>query len=91
VIAVGDFFQLPPVPDRDTINKPLKFAFEAAGWRKTFTEEVDLKEVYRQKDPAFVSVLDEMRYGRLSKKNAALLASLHRPIVYEDGIAPTEL
>lgn len=102
------------MPDRDTVGKPLKFAFEAEGWKRTFTEEIDLKEVFRQKDPgtfspsvprrrrqraddvfcsfpAFVSLLDEMRYGRLSPKNAALLASLSRPIAYEDGIAPTEL
>ena len=41
--------------------------------------------------PAFVSILDEMRYGRLSKKTVAVLSSLKREIKYEDGIAPTEL
>ena len=38
-----------------------------------------------------VNMLNEMRYGRLSQESIKTFKSLSRPIVYEDGIGPTEL
>lgn len=39
----------------------------------------------------FVDMLNEMRFGRLSSASIAKFKSLCRPVVYEDGIVPTEL
>lgn len=36
-------------------------------------------------------MLNEMRFGRLSKASIAKFQSLSRPVVYDDGIVPTEL
>ena len=68
---------------------------------------VILTKVFRQKEqstflsaccqerlltsPAFVDMLNEMRFGRLSQKSIAKFRSLSREIVYEDGINATEL
>jgi ATP-dependent DNA helicase PIF1 len=49
LVITGDFFQLPPVPDRDT--RDTKFAFEAATWNTSIDHTIGLTEVFRQKDP----------------------------------------
>lgn len=36
-------------------------------------------------------MLNEMRFGRLSEQSIAKFKSLSRPILYDDGIEPTEL
>ena len=56
--VAGDFFQLPP-PSRDAT-----FAFNAATWRACLPECIELREVHRQRDPAFVAMLNELRWGR---------------------------
>lgn len=49
LVITGDFFQLPPVPDRD--SRDAKFAFEAATWNTSIDHTIGLTEVFRQKDP----------------------------------------
>lgn len=39
----------------------------------------------------FIDMLNEMRFGRLTKKSIDKFRSLNREIEYEDGLAPTEL
>ena len=68
VIFVGDFFQLPPVDNR--INK---FIFETSLWSKIGFKIVELKEVIRQKDPIYHKILNEARFGELSKESVELL------------------
>lgn len=48
LVITGDFFQLPPVPDR---GKVAKFAFDAATWNTTIEHTIALHHVFRQKDP----------------------------------------
>jgi ATP-dependent DNA helicase PIF1 len=36
-------------------------------------------------------MLNEMRFGRLSRKSIAKFMSLSREIIYDDGLGPTEL
>jgi ATP-dependent DNA helicase PIF1 len=40
---------------------------------------------------AFVNILNEMRFGRLSQSSTAKFKSLSREIEYGDGLGPTEL
>jgi ATP-dependent DNA helicase PIF1 len=47
LVVTGDFFQLPPVPDRDT---QAKFAFEALKWKTCIPHTIKLTNVFRQKD-----------------------------------------
>lgn len=49
LVLTGDFFQLPPVPDRE--KRDVKFAFEASTWATSIDHTIGLTEVFRQKDP----------------------------------------
>jgi ATP-dependent DNA helicase PIF1 len=49
LVLTGDFFQLPPVPDRE--KRDVKFAFEASTWGDSIDHTIGLTEVFRQKDP----------------------------------------
>lgn len=50
LVITGDFFQLPPVPERGA--RDAKFAFEAATWNTSIDHTIGLTEVFRQKDPS---------------------------------------
>ena len=69
----------------------VKFAFEAQTWPEIVKKTFNLTKVFRQRDPEFVDMLNEMRFGRLSQKSIAKFRSLGREIVYEDGLGATEL
>ena len=70
LILSGDFFQLPPVGlQRDR----LKFLFEASCWDRAAQHTVLLREIFRQTDSTFISLLNEMRRARLSEFSMALL------------------
>ncbi len=72
VIFVGDFFQLPPVPDRFK-NKNPRFAYESEAWKAAAPVTCYLTEQHRQEDPAFLEVLTAMRSGTLSDDHRGLL------------------
>ncbi len=88
VVVTGDFFQLPPVTKG---SQGVKFAFEAQLWSETVKKTFNLTKVFRQRDPEFVDMLNEMRFGRLSEESIAKFRRLSRDIVYEDGLGATEL
>ncbi|KAG8740552.1 hypothetical protein FRC10_004168 [Ceratobasidium sp. 414] len=86
LIVTGDFFQLPPVMKG---GQP-KFAFEAEKWTECVERTFNLTKVFRQKDPRFVDMLNEMRFGRLTPASIRTFHELARPI--SDGdIEATEL
>ncbi|ROW12285.1 hypothetical protein VMCG_00524 [Cytospora schulzeri] len=89
LVITGDFFQLPPVPDRD--SRDSKFAFEAATWNTSIDHTIGLTEVFRQKDPVFASMLNEMRLGRISDQTVTTFKQLSRPLHFDDGLEVTEL
>lgn len=88
LVVTGDFFQLPPVPDN---NKVAKFAFDAATWNTSIEHTILLTHVFRQKDPAFAAMLNEMRLGKLTPQSIRAFQSLNRPLKFEDEIVATEL
>ena len=67
LVFSGDFYQLPPVD--------AKFCFESLRWAAAFPTSVQLTTVYRQKDPVYCTILDEIRHGRLSKASYAALTA----------------
>ncbi|KAJ8326101.1 DNA helicase [Batrachochytrium dendrobatidis] len=83
LIVSGDFMQLPPVS-----SNPI-FAFEAETWGASVPYTVMLNHVFRQKDPVFVSILNEIRTNTMSKSTIEMLHSLSRTLEYTDGIEPT--
>ena len=94
VIFIGDFYQLPPV-GRYTEPETTMFCFQSSDWFSTFSREnhIHLKTLYRQKDPTYIKVLNEVRQGVISEESAELLKQ--RTLAkYEDkgtGIIPTKL
>jgi len=65
VLFCGDFYQLPPV------DAP--FCFESSLWKTTFQHTVQLSILFRQKNQVYQSILQEIRSGKISKKNHLLL------------------
>ncbi|KAL8360809.1 hypothetical protein RB601_007029 [Gaeumannomyces tritici] len=90
LVITGDFFQLPPVPD-SADKRDIKFAFEAATWNTSIDHTIGLTEVFRQKDPEFASMLNEMRLGRISDQTVKNFKALCRPLHFKDGLEVTEL
>lgn len=72
VVFVGDFFQLPPVPDWDSKNKP-QFAFQSAAWKAARLHVLYLTEQHRQEDPVFLRILSRMRSGTLEQEDIDVL------------------
>ncbi|XDG00424.1 hypothetical protein ABKA04_000039 [Annulohypoxylon sp. FPYF3050] len=89
LIITGDFFQLPPVPDGG--KKEGKFAFEAATWNTSIDHTIGLTQVFRQRDPHFADMLNEMRLGRISEDTIRTFKELSRPLNFDDGLDVTEL
>ncbi|KIK99927.1 hypothetical protein PAXRUDRAFT_404895 [Paxillus rubicundulus Ve08.2h10] len=85
--------QLPPVPDLDKHGNsvPPVFAFEAGSWSRCIKRPVVLTKVFRQKEQAFVDMLNLMRFGRLDDETIQAFYKLSRPLYYDDGIGPTQL
>jgi len=91
VIAVGDFFQLPPVAKPDHAQQA-RYCFETKAWQDTFHHVVNLTQVFRQKDGRFVALLNRARRGRLTPDDVALLRNrLNVSFTAADGIEPTLL
>ncbi|PGH03558.1 ATP-dependent DNA helicase PIF1 [Blastomyces parvus] len=88
LVVTGDFFQLPPVPDS---TKLAKFAFSASTWNTTIQHTILLTHVFRQKDPEFAAMLNEMRLGKLSPETVTAFKALSRPLDFHDALDATEL
>lgn len=71
VVLVGDFFQLPPVPDKP--KEIVHFAFEADSWRQSKFETCYLTEQHRQDDPVFLDILTSLRQGTFTDAHLAIL------------------
>jgi ATP-dependent DNA helicase PIF1 len=64
----GDFFQLPPVPESSqgvvsSDTRATRFCFQCPVWKDLIQEVHILKQVYRQRDPDFIEILDAIRWG----------------------------
>ncbi|CUA67673.1 hypothetical protein RSOLAG22IIIB_07517 [Rhizoctonia solani] len=91
LVVCGDFFQLPPVANRDQIDAPASFVFDSFSWETCIKTKVMLTQVYRQKDPKLVKMLNDARVGVVTDESAKLLTSLARRVHYDDDIGTTEL
>ncbi|KAJ3595382.1 hypothetical protein NHX12_004686 [Muraenolepis orangiensis] len=88
LIVCGDFLQLPPISKG---KEKAAFCFQARSWRKVIQVNMELMEVRRQTDPAFISLLQAVRMGRITEEvTAKLLGSAYHKIE-RDGIMATRL
>lgn len=93
VIFSGDFYQLPPVGTKDE-PETTKFCFESSLWFETFKLEdhVNLNRIFRQNDPIYQRILNQIREGRLKRSsNEALLQQVGRSVDVGCDIKPTKL
>ena len=71
MVFIGDLYQLPPVVPEDeqelfeTVYASPYF-FDSRAYAKASVTRVELTEVYRQRDPIFVEILDALRTGALN-------------------------
>ena len=71
MVFIGDLYQLPPVVPEDeqelfeTVYASPYF-FDSHAYAKANVQRVELTEVYRQRDPIFVEILDALRTGALN-------------------------
>lgn len=93
LIFSGDFYQLPPVGDKDDLETS-KFCFESILWSQTFSKDnhIQLTKIFRQSDPIYQKMLNQIREGRLKKSsNEMLLHHVGREYKDNLGIRPTKL
>jgi ATP-dependent DNA helicase PIF1 len=69
VIAVGDFLQLPPVSKTGRYD----WAFQSPVWEALEFSAVSLRQVHRQDNPEFVSILNQFREGSITPEGKRLL------------------
>ena len=93
VIFSGDFYQLPPVGSKDDLET-MKFCFESPLWFETFKleEHVNLSTIFRQNDPIYQRILNQIREGRIKSSSNKILQQLVGKKLGEDClIKPTKL
>jgi ATP-dependent DNA helicase PIF1 len=90
LILVGDFCQLPPVV-RGVSGEEQRFVFESATWKTLIDSTVELRQIQRQSDPVFQTLLMEARLGELTSDSIGLLESRMGLPWQDDDIRPTLL
>lgn len=98
MILCGDFFQLPPVVKNENRNifeakkQAIKrFCFQSNAWDSCIQYCFELTEIYRQKDPKFVEMLNSIRIGRVTPEMTARLVSTAGQRIESNGILATQL
>lgn len=96
LIFCGDFYQLPPVGGSNSEDPDnSRFCFESESWFATFPKEnhIQLKQIFRQNDPVYCQILNQVREGRITRKTDEILRSrvgVVLPDVSEDGTPQTK-
>ncbi|RNF02456.1 PIF1 helicase-like protein [Trypanosoma rangeli] len=100
LVLLGDFLQLPPVTASaasvsgnhagDTKEEP-KWCFECPLWRNLQFAAVEFRKNYRHEgDPVFAACMEDIRYGRYTRRVESLLLScLNRRLEDSFGVEPT--
>ena len=90
VVFSGDFYQLPPVGDRDD-KETMQFCFESEEWNKTINEVIELTTIFRQTDAEYTKILNQIRVGKLYKSSYEKLMGRVKQEYPANGIKPTIL
>jgi ATP-dependent DNA helicase PIF1 len=93
LVLIGDYFQLPPVSKDHDPTKP-EFVFEMDLYKNMGFFNVELTQVFRQKDKKFVALLQAMRQGQLTEAHIRQIEHIMKnppPPETEKGIRYTKL
>jgi ATP-dependent DNA helicase PIF1 len=96
LVFTGDFFQLSPIADYEDPSTG-DFCFQHPRWPTTFRAEdcIELQTFFRQTDPAYIQLLQEIRRGTISEESIDILeqrvlrGGATAPL--KNGVAPTKL
>lgn len=77
LIFCGDFYQLPPVGNRND-QESKNFCFESMDWETTFSLEnqIELIQIFRQTDQEYVDILNQIREGKIKNKTNIILSEM---------------
>lgn len=76
LILSGDFHQLPPVVNGKVLTAD-SYCFRARSWKNCIPVHICLKKVWRQSDPQYLFLLEEIRKGgEICKEALEILSSL---------------
>ncbi|KAL3881826.1 hypothetical protein ACJMK2_028218 [Sinanodonta woodiana] len=78
VIASGDFFQLPPVPDPLTTDSG-EYCFKSNIFAMVFGHKIVLDEVIRQDELDFIKAINDVSKGDIPEDTKNLILRLQRP------------
>ena len=78
LLMVGDVYQLEPVvreEDRQLLQPfyPSSFFFDAHVFREKQVVSIEMRKVYRQSDPVFIGILDNIRTSQATDSDLSLL------------------
>ena len=90
MVFIGDLFQLPPVaPEQDWeilkqfYNSP--YFFDSKVLQQHPTLYIELKKIYRQKEQAFIDILNRIRTGNVSPQDIEVLNDRYDPLPQKDA------
>ena len=74
LIFSGDFYQLPPVGNRDD-PETQQFCFESDDWNSVFHRDcqIELVKIFRQTDEVYSTILNQIREGKIKRKSNDML------------------
>ena len=72
VVFVGDFAQLPPVPEKGETKTDWAFLSEV--WSRSNLQNIVLREVLRTNEPEYMDVLNQIRVGNVDESVKKFLA-----------------
>nr|WP_121273882.1 DEAD/DEAH box helicase [Pedobacter schmidteae] len=78
LLLIGDLYQLPPVTKREDwsfLNRayPSPYFFDALVIRKNPVLQIELTTVFRQTEPEFINILNDIRNNQISESGLELL------------------
>jgi len=84
VLFIGDMYQLPPVVKDDEWRVlreyyPSQFFFDAKVLRENKPIYIELDKIYRQEDPIFIRLLNNLRNNTLEPSDSELLQKFYQP------------
>ena len=85
LLLIGDLFQLPPVTKREDwafLSKAYAspYFFESYVIRRNPLLQVELTTVFRQTEPEFINILNDIRNNQISESSLALLNERYDPL-----------
>ena len=85
LLLIGDLAQLPPVlreEEKAVFEKYYEgpFFFQSKAWKSLQAVQIKLQHIYRQSDPRFINLLNNLRENRISAEDRQILDSrMQRP------------